>query len=79
MVGLFIICAGLIIIIVNPIINGVTDIVNPEIADGALSSKYVTYFNLAVGLGSAITIFTLIGVAGWGVVRALEKRDQGSI
>ena len=74
---LFIVAAGIIIVAVNPIINGVTDVVNPEISDGALSSKYVTYYNLAVGLGKGVAVFTLIGVAGWGIVRALEKRNQG--
>jgi len=74
---LFIVAAGVMVIIINPMMNDTIDIVNPNINDGTLSSKYATYFNFSVGLAKALPVFILIGVAGWGLVRALEKRQTG--
>ena len=74
---LFIISAGVLTIVVSPMINESIDAINPEINDGTMSSKYVTYLNLSVGLAKAIPVIILIGAAGWGVIRALEKRNEG--
>lgn len=76
---LFIIVAGVMAIVINPMMNDTIDIVNPNINDGVLSSKYATYFNFSVGLVKALPVFILIGVAGWGIVRALEKRGQDGV
>jgi len=76
---LFIVAAGVMVIIINPMINDTIDIVNPNINDGTLSSKYATYFNFSVGLAKALPVFILIGVAGWAIVRSLEKRGQEGV
>ena len=76
---LFIVAAGVVVIVINPMMNETIDIVNPNINDGTLSSKYTTYFNFSVGLAKALPVFILIGVAGWGIVRALEKRGQEGV
>jgi len=73
---LFIVAAGVMVIVISPMMNETIDVVNPNINDGTLSSKYATYFNLSVGLVKAIPIFILIAVTGWGIVRSLEKRSQ---
>lgn len=72
---LFILMAGILTIVFAPMVNQTTDIVNDEISDGELSTTYVMWFNLIVGLCKAIPIFALIGVTVWAVVRALEKRS----
>ncbi|MCK5138227.1 MAG: hypothetical protein KAQ85_00155 [Thermodesulfovibrionia bacterium] len=68
--------AGILTIVFAPMVNQTTDIVNDEISDGELSTTYAMWFNLVVGLAKAIPIFALIGVAGWAIVRALEKRNS---
>lgn len=73
---LFILVAGVLVIVISPMMNETIDQVNPNITDGTLSSKYATYFNFSVGLAKALPVFIIIGVAGWAVVRALEKRNQ---
>ena len=74
---LFVMAAGLFVIVSNQIVNETIDIVNPEITSGAVSTKYAMFFNLSVGLAKATVVFILIGVTGWGIVRALEHRDSG--
>lgn len=76
---LFIVAAGVMVIVINPMMNDTIDIVNPNINDGTLSSKYATYFNFSAGLVKALPVFILIGVTGWAIVRALEKRGQEGV
>ena len=76
---LFIVMAGILTIVFAPMVNQTTEIVNDEIADGEMSTTYVTWFNLIVGFAKAIPIFALIGVTGWAIVRALEKRNSEGV
>lgn len=76
---LFILAAGVLTIIIAPIVNQTADFVNNEIDDGALSTKYVTWFDLIMGFAKAIPIFALLGVTAWAIVRALEKRGEESL
>ena len=73
---LFILAAGVMVIVINPMMNDTIDIVNPNINDVTLSSNFTTYFNFTVGLLKALPVFIFIVVAGWACFRALEKRVQ---
>lgn len=72
---LFIVMAGALTIVFALMVNQTIDVVNTEIERENLSTKYVVWFNLIVGFAKAIPIFALVGVAGWALVRSLEKRD----
>lgn len=76
---LFIVMAGILTIVFAPMVNQTTYIVNDEISDGELSTTYAVWFNLIVGFAKAIPIFALIGVTGWAMVRALEKRNSEGV
>ena len=76
---LFIVMAGILTIVFAPMVNQTTEIVNDEIAGDEMSTTYVMWFNLIVGFAKAIPIFALIGVTGWAIVRALEKRNSEGV
>lgn len=76
---LFLIVASVLTIVLAPVVNQTTEIVNKDIEAGELSAKYTTWFNLIVGLCKAIPVFALVGVTGWAIVRALEKRQTEGV
>lgn len=76
---LFLIVASVLTIVFAPMVNTTTEIVNEDISDGALSTKYVTWYNLIVGLCKALPLFAIVGAVGWAIIRALEKRNTEGV
>jgi len=73
---LFLVMAGVLTIVFAPMVNQTTEIVNDDISDGELSTTYTMWFNLIVGFCKGLPLWALLGVTGWAIVRALEKRSQ---
>ena len=76
---LFIFVAGIFTLIFAQMVNQTIDVVNKDIDNGKLSVKFTTWFDFIVGLCKAIPLFLLIGVTGWAIVRALDRRNSEGI
>jgi Sec-independent protein secretion pathway component TatC len=71
----FIFLGGTIYIVFLPMFNKFIGIFNTFIAQGMISQDTANAFNFNVLVIASMTIFMILGVAAWGITRALEKRD----
>jgi len=74
-VGMFILLAGAFLVFLLPIFNTFISTFNIFISQGMVSSATADGMNFDVLVIEAMVIFILLGVAMWGVVRALEKKQ----
>ncbi len=67
---------GLLTMSLSKPVNEFIGVVNPYIADGSVSTQFVTYWNFIIGLLIASPILLAVAVSAWGYVRAIERRNE---
>lgn len=77
MIVVLLLLGTFIFILLVPMENQVTGILNDRIEDGDVSEQTAWYYGFSTTLFNNIAGFTLIGVLIYAVQRAIEKRNTG--
>lgn len=77
MIVVLLLLGTFIFILLVPMENQVTGILNDRIEDGDVSEQTAWYYGFSTTLFNSIAGFTLIGVLIYAVQRAIEKRNMG--
>ena len=60
----------------NLLMNELTGEMNNFIADGDMSNQSIAYWQFVIGVWTILPLLLLFAYAGWGIVRAIERRNE---
>lgn len=63
-------------IVGNMMMNPLTDSMNGFISDGSMSNQAISYWQFVFGVWTILPLLLLLAFAIWGVVRAIERRNE---
>lgn len=63
-------------IVGNVMMNELTDSMNGFISDGDMSAQTISYWQFVTGVWTILPLLLLLAYAIWGIVRAIERRNE---
>lgn len=71
-----IILSGTGYIVGNVMMNELTTSMNGFISDGSMSNQFISYWQFVFGVWTILPLLLLLAFAIWGIVRAIERRNE---
>lgn len=60
----------------NMFMNEMVVMLNTFIADGSMSNQSIAYLQFVTGVWTILPLLLLLAYAVWGIVRAIERRNE---